>query len=152
MLAAAITLGCPVGSSQTKPALSISVRAVRPFVRAGDEVSIEIRLTNNLSYDLNTSANVSDLVGVDPNYVFDVRDASGKPVPMRKYKYPESAFGHAIFGVVKSGETITLMQPVSRLHDMSRPGKYTVQVGRRVSDNPKEAVVKSNKITVTVTP
>jgi hypothetical protein len=41
---------------------------------------------------------------------------------------------------------------VSRLHDMSRPGQYVIQVSRYVSDNLKDGVLKSNIITVTVTP
>jgi hypothetical protein len=35
---------------------------------------------------------------------------------------------------------------------MSHPGEYTIQLSRRVSYDPKAAVVKSNKVMVTVTP
>jgi hypothetical protein len=151
LLASVIALGCLVAGSQTNPPLSISVRAVQPFYKVGNDVSIEIRLTNNLSHDLNTSANISDLTGVDPNYAFDVRDKSGKPVPLRSYKNREFATGRAIFDVLKSGETVTRIQTISRVFDLSQPGEYTVQVGRRSTDNPKERLMKSNTITVTVT-
>jgi hypothetical protein len=41
---------------------------------------------------------------------------------------------------------------ISRLYDLSQPGDYTIQLSRAVSDDPKNGVVKSNVITVTVTP
>jgi len=40
---------------------------------------------------------------------------------------------------------------LSDLYDLSHPGQYTIQVSRAVSDKPKDGVVKSNTITVTVT-
>jgi hypothetical protein len=39
---------------------------------------------------------------------------------------------------------------VSRLYDLSKPGKYTIQVTRR--DDASKTIVKSNPITVTITP
>jgi len=41
---------------------------------------------------------------------------------------------------------------VSRLFDMTEPGKYVIQVYRRATDDGRGAIVKSNTITVTVTP
>jgi hypothetical protein len=39
---------------------------------------------------------------------------------------------------------------VSRLFDLGKLSQYTVQLSRAVSDDPKDGVVKSNTITVTV--
>jgi hypothetical protein len=41
---------------------------------------------------------------------------------------------------------------ISLLYDLSQPGAYTVQLSRTLSDDPKDGVVKSNAITVKVTP
>jgi len=38
------------------------------------------------------------------------------------------------------------------LFDMSKPGTYTVQVSRGISSDEKKGAVKSNQITITVTP
>jgi len=44
-------------------------------------------------------------------------------------------------------ETIAL----SNLYNLSHPGQYTIRMSRAVSNNPRDGVVKSNKIAVTVT-
>jgi hypothetical protein len=54
--------------------------------------------------------------------------------------------------VIKLGNTFEGTSDIGRLYDMSRPGKYHVQVSRRASENEKDGVVESNKIRVTVTP
>ena len=41
---------------------------------------------------------------------------------------------------------------VSRLFDFSRPGKYSIEVSRHISSDPKSEIVKSNTITVNVLP
>ena len=54
---------------------------------------------------------------------------------------------------VRPGETRTESQDVARIYDMTRPGKYVIQVFRAISStNEKAGLVGSNKITVTVTP
>lgn len=76
-------------------------------------------------------------------------DEHGKLVPQRTYPHPElGSLGSVRFNTIPPGETVTEDQEVSVLYDMSKPGKYTIQVWRR---NPKYEI-KSNKVTVTVTP
>ena len=85
---------------------------------------INVRLTNNSKQDIDASGGFSDLTGLDPNYVFDVRDSAGNLVPKRRYEHPELATGHPVNRTIKPGDSLTEEQGVSRLYDMSRPGKY----------------------------
>ena len=41
---------------------------------------------------------------------------------------------------------------IGRLHDLIQSGRHTIQLSRIVSADSKDGVVKSNTITVTVTP
>jgi hypothetical protein len=91
------------------------------------------------------------------DYQFDVRDDRGTAVPEtdlgRKLKEPPVVpmnsrnFERYLRPNESTKETIA----VSDLYDLSHPGQYTIQVSRAVSNKPKDGVVKSNTITVTVT-
>ena len=138
-------------SAPANQPFAIAISTERREVKAGAHVVLKVRLTNNSGQDVDMSGNVSDLTGLDPNYVFDVRDSKGNPVPKRTYKHPELAGGHPVMNrTVSPGKTLTEEQIVSRLYDMTHPGNYVIQVSRRVSDNTADGAVTSNKITVTV--
>jgi hypothetical protein len=132
--------------------ITIVISAETSAVQAGEEVRINVQLTNNSTETLDASANINSMTGVDPNYRFDVRDSNGIEMPRRTYAHSEHVTGHAILRTLKPGESITDAEPLGRLVDMSRPGKYTIQVSRSLPNNGGAATVKSNKIIVTVAP
>jgi hypothetical protein len=139
--------------AQTSPGrapFTITISAVRATVRAGDEVEVLVSVKNLTNREMDFSANISDLTGIDPNYVFEVSNDRGSPASRRAYPHPELATGHAVFRKLQPGATITDTEPVSRLFDMTKPGKYIIQVSRRISDDKSEGTVRSNKITITV--
>ena len=89
--------------------------------------------------------------GLDSYLTWEVRDDQGHFAAKRVYPHPELATRSAILErIVKPGESLAGSQDISRLYDMSRPGKYVIQASRRVSDTKDAYVVKSNKVTVTV--
>jgi hypothetical protein len=137
------------GESATQPFV-ITISSDSQAVGAGSDVAITVRLKNTSNRELDLSANISSLTGVDPNYIYDVRDGSGSSVPRKVYEHPELATGHVVFRTVKPGESMSETEPIGRLFDLSKRGKYTIQVSRRVSEHEKDGVVKSNAITVTV--
>jgi hypothetical protein len=100
---------------------------------------------------MDMSANINDMIGVNPNYIFDVHNSSGTPAPKHVYKHLELATGSPIFRSLKPGESLTDEQNLSRLNDFTEPGQYQIQVSQRVSSDDKDGVIKSNIITVTVT-
>jgi hypothetical protein len=152
LLLASSALPAVTQDAASKPS-TIVISTEKPTVKAGSAVWIKVQLTNNSSEDLDLSGSVSDLTGLDSNLKFEVRDDLGKSAPKRVYKHPELAGGTAnLDRILKPGQSDTEEQNISRLHDMTQPGKYVIRVSRRLSNNPNDGVVKSNTVTVTVTP
>jgi hypothetical protein len=139
-------------SPRVRPRFSIGLSAEAPVVKAGSSVYMKVHLTNTSNQDLDDSGSIDEMTGVDPNFLFVVRDSLGRLVPKKMYKHAELAGGHPVNRTVRPGESMSEEQDVSRLFDMSRPGQYVIQVSRRASENPSDGVVRSNRITVTLTP
>ena len=128
----------------------IAITAENPVIVAGGEVSINVSLTNTSNQAVYEGVVYKDGIELDTSFRFEVRDEHGKLVPKRTYPYEELRTGKVIFRTIWAGQTLTQEQRVSALYDMRKPGKYTIQVSRGVSDNPRDDI-KSNIVTVTVT-
>jgi len=122
-------------------------------VRSG--VSVRIRKTNITDQEIPKPGPENGPFGC----LFDIRDGGGNPTPPRKRSSGSLVGGGGpapILGtkdtVLQPGESISYFAPVSEWYDLSKPGIYTIQVSQHVSSDPNSAVVKSNKVTVTVTP
>lgn len=114
---------------------------------AGEAIWVKVTLTNTSDHSVNGSSVRSG--GVDVSYSYDVREISGQPVAKTKRnvgKHVQSVLTRSL----KPGESAEQESLVSRLYDMSLPGEYQIQLARSVSDDPKDGLVKSNKITVVV--
>ena len=134
------------GTHAAKQPLTIDISADKSTVKAGSPVWIKVHVTNTSKKELDFSASVNNMTGADPNYRFDVRDEAEHAVAKRVYEHPELATGSPVSRTLKPGESYSDDQDVSRVIDMSRPGQYAIQVSWT-----KDAAVKSNTITVTVT-
>jgi len=143
-------------------ALTISVNPSNPShentanktVTAGESVTIRIRKTNTSDHEIPKLGPDNGPFG----YVFDIRDSNGNLAPPHK-STSESIRGGGpapIFGtkdmVLQPGKSKIDYAPVSEWFDMTKPGTYTIQVSQHVSSDPNSAVVKSNKVTVTIQP
>jgi hypothetical protein len=141
-------------SGQNKDArepLSVLLAIETPIVKAGFGVSVNGRLTNTSNKALDASGCYCGPSGLDSYLTWEARDEKGRMVAKRIYAHPELAPSSAILDrIVKPGESIAGSQDISRLFDMSRPGKYVIEASRRISDEKDSDVVKSNKVTVTV--
>jgi hypothetical protein len=134
-----------------EPPFKIAITAESPTVVAEGGVSIKVSLTNNSGHDVNEGVAYMTGINLDTSFQFEVRDNHGRMVPKRVYPHPELATGSVRFRTISAGETYTQEQQVSALYDMQKPGKYTIQVFRRISNDPKDDI-KSNILKVTVTP
>jgi len=152
LLIAASALSAMGQNRSGEQSFVITVSPDSQVARTGSDVVITVRFENRSRQELDFSANISDNTGVDPNYTYDVRDSRGNLVPRRVYPHPELATGHAVLRKVAPGESVSDTEPIGRLSDMSKPGKYSIQVLRHVPDGKRGQVVRSNKITVTVIP
>ena len=152
LLAVASAAFGSVQDRTAKQPFRIDISAAAETVKVGSGVDITIVLKNVSAAPLSCSANISELTGQDPNLQFDVRDNRGHLIPKRVYPHPELAQGNAILNcAIKPGKSRTDHQDIGRIYDMTRPGKYIVQVSRPISYTDKKAgVVKSNKVTITV--
>ncbi len=154
LLLGAAWLGLWQANSQpAKPPFTIQITATSPTVKAGSTVGIGVVLSNTSTQPVDCSGSISGLTHQDPYLTFEVRDDRGRLVPKRVYPHPELTTGHPINCTVGPGETRSEYQELDRIYDMTRPGVYTVRVSRPISaTDEKPGVVKSNKITITITP
>lgn len=136
--------------SSSGQAFTLAIAADHSQVRSGSNVCIKLSLTNNSAQDLHLSGGASGYTGMDPNFRFEVRDASGNLVQERLGVHAE-VFPRARFDyTVKSNETHSQDQCPSAQYDMRTPRKYTIQVFRAALDNASE--IASNVVAVTVLP
>lgn len=131
---------------------TMSLSTEKTVVKAGADVWVKVHLTNTSSRDMDLSASINDMIGIDPNYNIDVRDMSGNPGAKKHHDHMNLATGHGVFRSLKAGDSVTDEINVGRLYDFSTPGRYTIQISRQISENAKDGSVKSNAIRVTVTP
>jgi uncharacterized protein (DUF305 family) len=129
----------------------IAITAEKSTIVAGADVSLKVSLTNTSNLAVPEGVMYQDGIELDSTFRVEVRDEQGKLVPKRTYPYEELRTGKVIFRTIRAGETLTQPQTVSTLYDMRKPGNYTIQVFRRVSDNPRDDI-ESNIVRVTVTP
>ena len=149
-----LTVVAPVARCQAtsagQPPFSLTLSALTPNIESGSDVHIKIVMKNLSNHDLDCTPNYAN--GLDRAYEYDVRDSSGKALESWTKKHPEigQTFNPMIARFLKPGETVDTGEVISTTFDMTQPGQYTVQVSRKVSDNPKDGVVKSNKVTITI--
>jgi len=136
----------PTKQVQAPFTLTISAESV---VKAGSQVALKVRLTNTSNRPMNTSSQY--IGGVHSGYLYDVRDGAGNLIEKKAHKESdEPIMGSLRLGKLKPSESRDEGTLVSDVYDMSRPGTYTIQLSLPISNDPKDGVVKSNPITVTV--
>jgi hypothetical protein len=127
---------------------TITISTEKSDISAGSEVWIRIKMTNTSNHDVDCSSVYVN--GVDRRYNYEITDATGASMK-KNNEHPELVPGSVQMCTLKPGESTPLRQSrVSWLHDFTKPGKYTIQVTRNISDIERDGVAKSNKITVNV--
>ncbi len=123
-------------------------------LKTGVKIYLTIKTKNTSKHEIGCEVIADYMVGLDPNYEYDVRDSQGKPVREHVIEHKELA-GRAVQGLgcrLKPGESSTQGgNDITRLYDLSQPGSYTIQVSRPASDDPKDGIVKSNILRLSIT-
>lgn len=148
-----LALGSSAWAQPPNAPFSIKLSTVKPEVKAGSDIYLRIQMTNTSNHDVDCTRVASN--GSDRAYTYDVFDANGNPLEKRTRKHPEIGETFSSWPcVLKPGESTSEDDSLlSSLYDMTRPGKYSVQVSRYISGDRKEnGVTKSNMITITVNP
>ncbi len=155
----ALTVGSALALA-AEPMISLSLTAVPSSVTAGDRITLKILITNGTDHMIELGhLNATD--GQEIEYRFEVRDSQGAEVPFTRHgralngkpdKGDEnldcgdcSGFGQDLL----PGEKTTAEIVISKIYELSKPGKYTIQASRVVGDNANR-IIKSNPVTVTV--
>ena len=134
--------------STTAP-FTLTLEAEENPVKAGSEVKVDITLQNSYNRAIHVHLSLAEM-----EYTFEVRDDQNRIPP--ETEYARKAKGRGYF----SNDQILYLQPgeslpkdllvLTKFYDMSRPGKYTVQVSRAVPKELGGGTVKSNTLTITV--
>jgi hypothetical protein len=139
--------------SPAEPWFSVTIDTPEATVTVGLDVKLKVIFTNNTGKDIHYSAGGPARSG--PAFDINVRDAEGNPVPETLYglklhgKDPHPWSGSVFSATLHPGKTIEEEVSLSKEFDLSKPGKYTVQVQEK---NPVFQTVKSNVLTITVVP
>jgi hypothetical protein len=143
---------------------SIMITAAPEVVKSGSEVRIDIVYTNVSDHEIELVW-VYGAVGEFFNRV-EIQDDRGLAVASTKYGHDlpgrdvaprgpgpyyvsRGSMGSLWFKRMPPGKTLQDAIILTKLHDLSRSGRYTVQVER--FDETTKTFVKSNKIAITVT-
>jgi hypothetical protein len=132
----------------------VTIKADGPTVKAGGDALIQVTITNTSKRAIEYAVSYNRMLAMDTLDKYDVLPkGAATPVQKNVVKHLELAGGSLRPPVIiKPGETkVVGTDVISVLYNLSRPGQYSVQLLRPVSSNPKDGIVKSNAITVTVT-
>jgi len=141
-------------------AFSIVITGPQKPVKAGSEVKVEIVLKNTSGREL-TIGRTNAVSQAEFHYLIEVRDDQGHPAPDTEYgrrimgretKKRTILYGSDAFLTLKPNGTLEDEAVASKLYDLSRPGKCLIQVSRAVPKELGGGIVKSNFVSVTVTP
>lgn len=137
-------------SYSTTTPFTLTLEAEENQIKTGAEIKVDITLRNSSNRAIYISLGPAEL-----DYAFEVRDGQNKVPP--ETDFARKSKGRPYYG----NDTVFTLQPgeslpkallvVTKFYDMSRPGKYTIQVSRVVPKDLGSGMVKSNTITVTVT-
>ena len=132
-----------------KTSFTLTISTNDDTVRAGDKISLLTEVTNTSDHEISYDCAITKLD-------IQVRDAQGKLASLteggrslrREFGTPGSPYNLLH---VKPGDTMPAGGvTVQGLYDMSHPGDYTIQFLQ--FDDETDSWVKSNTITITVTP
>lgn len=117
-----------------------------PTVTAGSDVYILETMKN--TSDKPISCTDSYEGNLDASFDYDVHGKDGKSI-RRPDVNPKDFPGNTSFCTLDPGESTSGHLWISWLYDFTKPGKYSIQIARRIENGSTERV-KSNVLTITV--
>jgi hypothetical protein len=154
-----------VQPAPAEPKFSLTIKTAQGTVKVGSDVVVEAEMKNISAEDIFYSVLTGRGPGPVPSgFTWEILNSEGKPVPLTEYglkinqlEPPQGevgsggyvpAAGKTVFGLLGPGKAIVEHRALSKEYDLGKPGKYSIQALR--SDGKTD--VKSNTITVTITP
>lgn len=142
----------------SKPRYSITISTAKTTVKRGSELRIQIVQKNTTDKDQMFWVEALAVSHGEYAYLIDVLRSDGKRPARSKYfrevrddagNFMPGTAGNGALLSKKPGESVVSSLDLNQLYDLN-PGKYSVQVYQ--NDNIAHVTVRSNIITVTVTP
>lgn len=130
-------------SNQVKPLFLLSISS-EPVFALGSPVEVKIRIRNTSAHEIHGSS--MNLDGFAISYNYDVRDQSGNKLEQKPFDQTHPISGPVF--MLKPGQSQVESTVISAYYDFW-PGRYRIQLSK---PDPGAEVVKSNKISITVTP
>jgi len=147
--------GYPIHALAPRRPFTIVIGTGQSVFKAGSEIRLHITLTNTSAHDIVIWRANGDAQGEVAGYRVEVRDENGNGPPETKYQRvlrgeDEDSLVWSPIGMdLSPGKSSKDAMIVNKFYDLSKPGKYKIQV--HWTDRTSKTVVKSNTITVTVT-
>ena len=142
-----------IQSHAPEESLKITIVAAQNSVMAGDPIKITVTMKNMSDHDI-TMVAVGNNSKAELNYEIITRDKNGEMLNKTIYGkgLKGGVAGSRKLFTLKPGAEITETSDINKLYDMSMPGEYIIQVEKELPASEGKGTVKSNTITVTVTP
>lgn len=148
----------------TRPAFSLSLSAKQAQIKVGELIQLVVLLKNTSGNVIQDYVTHSKLGSVGYGFFMTILDGNGNSPAMTKYyrhqigqylpgeqeKDVNDVGGRIDFFPLQPGESVERDVNVQRFYDIEQPGKYQIWVEK--IDEKSQIRVKSNTITVTVTP
>jgi len=129
---------------------TLTISTDKPTVVAGSQVIIKITQTNTSDQAIGCAS--ADSNGFQIAFRHEVLDEDGKSVKIPGEHHEFRDFSWRGPCNLAPGESTSRDSQITALYDLTKPGKYTVQVSSQASSDEKDGEVKSNTITITVLP
>jgi hypothetical protein len=154
LIAVALTHGAIAAQRAKQPSFSVTIGTAQEAVKPGSTVMVQILYKNTSDHAITLPRSPSPEQGEFLN-VIEMRDQMNKRAAETDYgKCLRESGGEGDMTVVvftlQPGETLKDGVLLNKMYDLSRPGKYTIQVLKTDPDN--RTTAKSNKLTITVKP
>lgn len=151
----AIPFGAVPSRSEQQP-FSLTISAEHDSVKRGSEVFVQIKVTNTSNQQISLAKAPGNLPQAESEYSIDVRDSGGREAPLtdygRKIKEKKIIVSMSRDSLhIEPGESQNDGVIVTKLYDLSRPGKYSVRVAREIPPRWGGGIVQSNTINITIT-
>jgi hypothetical protein len=146
----------PASPRKPNPPFSLAIAVADQPVQLGTQVRVTITLKNNSDYDI--AFDSSSVPGeAEFHYSVLLLDDDGKPVPETKYsrilqgKEHETYTENVLSVTIQPNEEAKDDFVLNKLFDLSKPGKYTLQVARGIPETLGKGLVKSNVLSLVIT-
>ncbi len=139
---------------------SITISTAKGTVKSGSDVTVEVIFTNTSKANIVFASGAKREDQGELDYTVHVRDSSSARAPETKrghlLRTGEDSPGGETYLIISStmnidvppGGTVKREILLNRLYDLSKPGKYTIQVERIIGAS--AVLTKSNVLTITV--